>query len=395
MKTFTGYEYLMIDVANCFGLDKLLFEPRIQWVRENMDNLENLLGEAKAPMPFIKAVMALRDAQEFKPTGHIMGLDACASGVQILAVMSGCEVTARNTGLIDPDVRADLYTITTDTMGTILGNSVELDRELVKYAQMTGFYGSKRKPIELFGEDTPELEAFYQANRMVAPGACDLMVDMQASWQPFELEHSWVLPDGFHAHVKVMEEFEVKVEVDELDHATFTHYFSENCGQAKGISLAANITHSVDGMVVREMGRRCNYNPFQLKRKAEIITKELTKRSRIYSRNTDRFLSLNLLDMPNRELLDLDTNTLNRLLQLIGRTMQNPSFEMLAVHDEFRCSPNHCNTLRQTYIDIFAELAESTIAQDILNQINKCSGSYKKNSNRLGELIRGSNYAIC
>ena len=28
---YTGFEYLLIDCANAYGLDKLLFEDRIQW----------------------------------------------------------------------------------------------------------------------------------------------------------------------------------------------------------------------------------------------------------------------------------------------------------------------------------------------------------------------------
>jgi len=42
MKEFTGWEYLLIDVANNFGLDKLRFEERITWANHNLSNLEEL-----------------------------------------------------------------------------------------------------------------------------------------------------------------------------------------------------------------------------------------------------------------------------------------------------------------------------------------------------------------
>lgn len=397
MQEFSGFDYLQIDVANHFGLDKELFESRIQWVRDNMDNLENLVPDADAPIPYVKAVMALRDAQEGKPTGHLMGLDACSSGLQIMACMSGCKVTAENTGLINPGVRADVYTTTTGVMNKLLhqhGIQVDVERDDVKYAQMTHFYGSKEKPKELFGEDTAELAAFYDANYIVAPGACDLMQDLMGSWQPYALTHEWVMPDGFDVRVKVMQQFDVKVEVDELDHATFTHRFSENCGSAKGLSIAANVVHSIDGMVVREMNRRCNHDREYLQARAKKIGELLAYRNVNFHNNTDRFISLNLVDKPIHELREFTTNDLTRLLKLINMVLARESFELVCVHDEFRCGPNHGNTLRYWYKEILAEIAESKIAEDLLNQITGSRGTYQKNSHDLADLIRKSNYAL-
>lgn len=42
MKTFTGWQYLLIDLANQFGHDKLTFEDRIQWAEANLNDLEAL-----------------------------------------------------------------------------------------------------------------------------------------------------------------------------------------------------------------------------------------------------------------------------------------------------------------------------------------------------------------
>ena len=62
--------------------------------------------------------------------------------------------------------------------------------------------------------------------------------------------------------------------------------------------------------------------------------------------------------------------------------------------DEFKCHPNRMNHLRQQYINIFAELAESTILSDILSQIHGCPGTFPKLSTDLGTKIRQSNYAL-
>lgn len=140
MTPFTGYEYLLIDVANLYGLDKLLFEERIAWTLEHRDELASLMNQAKNPIGYIKAVYALRDAENHVPTGHLMGLDACASGLQIMGAVMGCLATATNTGLVDPTTRADIYTTVTNTMNQLLhkqGINVDTPRDDVKYSTMT------------------------------------------------------------------------------------------------------------------------------------------------------------------------------------------------------------------------------------------------------------------
>lgn len=219
MKTYTGFQYLFIDVAGQYGLDKLLFEDRIQWATDNLDILESLVDTAETKPLYMKAVQAIRKAQKGIPTGHLVGLDACCSGVQVMSAITGCIAGATATGLIDPNVRADAYTQTTKVMNELLhdqGISVDVPRADAKQALMTSFYGSKAKPKEIFGEDTPELSAFYQAAMQVAPGAWDALQELLQSWQPYALYHSWKLPDGFDAKVKVVTTKEVRIEVDEL-----------------------------------------------------------------------------------------------------------------------------------------------------------------------------------
>ena len=109
---------------------------------------------------------------------------------------------------------------------------------------MTTFYSSTAVPKEIFGEDTPELTAFYKAAQATAPGAWELLQNLKAAWQPYTLVHQWKLPDGFDARVKVMEKISARIEVDELDHATFTYEFHENIGSKTGRSLPANVVHS-------------------------------------------------------------------------------------------------------------------------------------------------------
>ncbi len=80
MKTYTGAEYLQIDIATHFGLDKELFPDRIKWVEMHEESLEQMEDGADDYFRYAAAVMAYREAQAGKPSGHLVGFDACSSG---------------------------------------------------------------------------------------------------------------------------------------------------------------------------------------------------------------------------------------------------------------------------------------------------------------------------
>lgn len=80
MQTFTGFEYLLIDAANQMGHDKWLFEQRINWALEHIDELDTMVCTEKTAPQFRKAVMAINEARRGEPSGHLVGFDACCSG---------------------------------------------------------------------------------------------------------------------------------------------------------------------------------------------------------------------------------------------------------------------------------------------------------------------------
>lgn len=416
MMKFSGYEYVMIDISNQFGNDKLSFEDRIRWVHENMDDLESLVDQAETQPLYMKAVMTLRKAQKGIPSGHLVGFDACASGIQVMSALTGCYVGAKSTGLVG-DERSDVYTLCTAEMNNILhtqGLSVDISRKDAKRALMTSYYGSKAVPKELFGEDTPELTAFYQAAQAIAPGAWELLQDLLASWQPFALKHQWKLPDGYDAVVKVMEKVSARIEIDELEHATFTYEFHENIGTKTGLSNVANAIHSVDAYVLRCIHRRCNYDPSVVETAyvALLAEKDLRDTYGVQpcgSLNPDSKLAYYLEQAQRSGMVDvvvlpyikdgkdtqyLPTEYLEKLLTIVEGMLQYTPFPVVTIHDEFKCHPNKMNHLRQQYINVFAELAESRLLDDILSQIHGIPGTFVKLSQDLGDHIRNSNYAL-
>ena len=412
MKTFTGWQYLLIDAANHFGLDKMTFEERIHAMTTNLDRLEQQADQAETKPLYLKAVMAIRKAQQGIPTGHLVGLDACCSGIQVMSALTGCVAGAHSTGLIDPELRADAYSKAVQEMYKILGNTLGVSRADAKDAVMTSFYGSKAVPKRIFGTDTPELDAFYAAANIIAPGPWELLQDLLASWQPYALAHAWKLPDGFDARVKVMAKKTARIEIDELGHASMTYEFYENQGSKTGLSNVANLTHSVDGWVLRSMHRRLNYNREVAEGAARLIEIELMERAmgktqqvfgmgtkvHYYMKQYTRSTLADAVILPHLDadtVCFLDTDHLQALAKILGGMLQHPPFELVTVHDEFKAHANNMNQVRWMYKEILAEIADSTVLDDLLSQINGFPGTFNKLSFNLGDQIRKSNYALC
>lgn len=332
MECFSAFEWLLIDIANRFGLDQSKWQQRLDWALNHLkDNSWPANEEAKEPFMYAKARMELGKARMGLPSGHVVGLDANSSGLQILACLTGCHTTAKHVGLIDTGKLEKVYKLVAETMNTQFGTNYS--GADCKSPVMTHFYGSKEEPKNTFGEDTEELKAFYAALEEIAPGPCEAMRDMLASWQPYEPYHCWTLPDGFEVVKPVSEMVDSKIEVDELGHATFTHRMEVFQGTEQGLSIAADVTHSVDAYVVREMVRRAR---------------------------------------------------------------EDGGFTVLTIHDEFKCLPAYVNLMRMYYREILAEIAESDLLSDIISQIRGTPVKFKKfgDGRALADLIRHSEYAI-
>lgn len=422
MTTFTGWQYILIDLANAFGHDKETFDKRIAWAEENMDVLEDLVAQADSKPLYVKAVMGIRRAQHGLPIGHLVGFDATCSGIQVMSALTGCIAGATAVGLVDPDVRADAYTLCTKVMNEILaaqGLSVTVTRKQAKAALMTAFYGSTREPKKLFGEDTPELSAFYQAAATIAPGGWDLLQDLLASWQDGALEHAWTLPDGFHARVKVMKQHkDVTIEVDELDHASFGYTYYVNEGKTRYVddgtkSNAANVVHSVDAYVLRSIHRRCNYDREVDLEAGSWVYAEICSRMdgkqmdpskadaavRYYINLYERSKMADVVILPylNKETIQsLSDEHLDKLGRIINMMLAHKPFPVITIHDEFKCHANNMNHLRRHYMEIFAELSEADILSGICSEIYGQPVTFTKvTEGQLGKLIRESNYSLC
>ena len=122
------------------------------------------------------------------------------------------------------------------------------------------FYNGTKSVEDLFGKESQELEVFYEVLEELFPGAIAAKEIINTKWSATALDHTWTLPDGHTAHVKVIDRVHTRIEVDELECQNsfkYTTYFNQP--SKLGTSLAPNIIHSIDAYIVREVIRRCDF----------------------------------------------------------------------------------------------------------------------------------------
>lgn len=396
-QSFSGKDYLKIDIANSFGLDKENWDVRIAWFDTNEPNLENLIKQAEEPALFYAGMQAYRDAQQGKAITYPISLDATSSGIQILSALTGCRKGAELCNIVDVGHRSDCYTKLYNEMVAETGGTAKIDRKDTKRAIMTAFYASTAVPKEVFGEGKL-LDTFFEIMNKFAPGAWELNEMMIQLWNPNALSNDWVLPDNFHVHVKIMSNVEETVHF--LDKPYQVNY-TVNMPLEKGRSLGANMTHSVDGMIVRELVLRTGYDAERMHYVRDIIEgracaqllegdDELVKT--LWQHYLDcGFLSariLSYLTAGNMHLVDG-----NVILDLLDSLPKKP-FKVISVHDCFRCLPNYGNDLRRQYNRIMAEIARSDLLSFLLSQIIGRVVKVGKHDDKLWYDILDANYAL-
>jgi hypothetical protein len=318
MQKFNGLEYLCIDIAGQAGKDKLSWDDRINWVKTNINQLESLVpDDPKTKFLYIKAVHTLRNID--KPTGFVMALDATNSGVQVMAALGKCGISARTCNLINTGIREDLY-------GAVLTKlqGVNISRDKVKEAIIPMLYGSKAAPRELFGEGTKELKAFVYAVESTIPILGELRALMDSCWGSNKKYHQFTMPDGHVVKLPTMVMHQERVEIFDT---SFTYQWKDVGVSDNSTALLAHLCHATDAYIAREMVRRCD-------------------------------------------------------------------FELAHIHDAYFASPIHMNEVRQTYIDIMSEIAESDLLESIMKDLTGESVKLNYDCPDLYLQIRQSEYML-
>lgn len=379
-KTLTGTEYLKAEIAckHDKALEKGTWEERLNHFDSIDMGDKNTFKKASNPIGLRAAVEAYKTTLEGDPTGYLISLDACSSGLQILSLLVSCPKSYSLCGGVS-DQCVDSYVKIYDSMNL----HGALTRKEVKNAIMTSLYGSTAMPEMTFGDN---VDMFYDTMEDMAPGAWDLNLGLQELWNSIiDSEYKWVLPDNFHAHIETkMKEI---TEFTFLDNDyTVSKKIAGRPDFHKG--LGPNLIHSIDGMVVREMIRRCMFDKRRLVQIINIITgskafkfdsnetyhEDMVKLLWSHYKETG-FLSARILDH-----IDSDSITLvnDLVIAKMIQSMPDKPFDVVTVHDCFRCHPNYGNDLRRQYNIIMADINDSTILTSISSQVTKKTMKAKK-----------------
>lgn len=397
---FTGKEYLKIDVASNFGLDKSKWNERIAWFDQHQDHLEDMIQQAKEPALYYAGVKAWRDVCQGKPIGYMISLDATSSGLQLLAALTGDRQAGQLCNLVDTGERENAYEAIYLEMLHRLGDApAQISLDDTKQAIMTGFYSSKAVPKRVFGEGAL-LDTFYETLTDLAPGAWELNEFFLTMWDPEALAHSWILPDNFHVHIKVMSQVTEPVH---FLNAPYDVHFKVNAPMEEGRSLGANTIHSIDGMIVREMTRRCNYDPEQIAKVQMILDvewdgKDLTTDDDCLVKKlwdhyeASGYLSARILDHITVDNIGWVTNRAQ--VQNMILSLPKKPFKVISIHDCFRCLPHYGDDLRRQYNLQLELIAKSDLLGNLISQIVGRQVGIGKLDPHLHKSISETNYAL-
>jgi hypothetical protein len=402
MQKFTPKQYLQMDIASNFGLDKADWDERLKWFATNEHQLFSLVTQAKTPALYYAALLAWREVEQGKPTGYPISLDATASGLQILACLTGDRRAAQLCNVVNMGHCTDAYQVLYSYMQAKAGAVGIIDRDMVKEAVMTALYNSEAIPKKVFGTGKM-LGIFYETVEENAPAAWELNQMYKAMWDSSRDTYLWTLPDNFHVVVKVID---TKFDTVRFGGGHFDVSTKVHAPTAEGRSLSANTTHSLDGMIVREMTRRCNYNPKQVAQVRFLMEnpdvwngpgcKPTDDKHKLIVQLLEHYKASGYLSARILDCIGYHTAHLvpvKDVLELLDSLPAKP-FEVISIHDCFRCLANYGNDLREQYNRQLYLIARSNMLSFILSQLVGGNVAIHKQDPTLANDILHSNYSL-
>lgn len=277
---YKNLKWLIIDIANHFGLDKETNHTKLTWFKAiRRHRFMSLIAASRGrgylydmadkPLLFKKALRAWVDATIYKkPINHFVSLDATASGMQILGLMSKDKELCKLTNLTHNDKCYDIYSI----VGEEVANHIKLPysksiRKYCKKATMTYYYNSQKGLVEqsdlinqLGGSVRLSPAKLEEIISKISSGARLIKDEINKLFHRLPKSYNvirFTMPDGFKVELplikKAMRQFRVNYRT-----INFMYDVLGNDG-SNWRGLVPNIIHAIDSWIAREMVYRAKF----------------------------------------------------------------------------------------------------------------------------------------
>lgn len=435
MDKFSGLEALKIDIANNFGKDKLNYFDRLEWFNSELapkikanSSIQDLMLEAEyaeEPELAFAGLQAYIKYLNQEPSGYMVSFDSTSSGIQIMSALMGDNSGMILTNLTYPEQRFDAYTeiyiIFLDKWNKQYPNQeINISRKNIKSAIMVMMYGGSKSIMGKLNNDKRVFDILMEVCSTTISGAYNLRKALLNCISDTATEYSWFTPDGFNVITPITALY---TEQRETSIGTIYVKYKDKGTDKFYKGNVANLIHSLDATLMREVIGRCSYNEDKVRKVLNMIgrvnspefaiNKVFAQYSEIENNHLELlvqiykqtgFMSVRFIEYSQSELdiayllQELGFDFLINLSSMCLSILQNKSFHVLCVHDCFKCLPNHVNTVRYWYNNVLADIVSSNSLQFMMsflpNGLKEFNKLPKPNQDLVNK-IREANYAIC
>ena len=402
MKHLTSYEYALKTLSNhAFkGSDKETLEVQVALGKKllpmlptlsTMEGIKEFSTKHVLEASNIRGVMSLSNDILNHEFGWVP-LDTASSQSLITSVITRDNRCLNEIFHLNTNMPSDIYT----TIGEEIRNSFNLGdipRKVIKKALMAWGYGGSAGLCSLTQTKPEQLEQVMEdiSDELGFQGIYAMRQACLDAWDEDALEHKWELPDGYEIHQVITQDtFARDMLTGQYVYPAKRVEITLN-GKQRGIdcrwskvgkrskkesgtrSIGANLIHSVDAYLMREIVRRCKQD-FAIKPeefKEVIMSGSLLVRDNkaedIYNmwKNTN-VVSLNILNHLHVG-DELPTDYYNAICKVID-ALPEEGFDIRPIHDEFACLPRYANSMRKQFNMLIAELYQSNLLDYFCNQ---------------------------
>lgn len=420
MKYYTIEEYLLIALAKY--VDEVLEKADYAVKLEAMKGFKlNWLKQPEAMLEqpeFVNLRSMYIDCKERGGTGRLLPADQHISGLQDQSLWLHDHKALRRFGLYE-NGRKDIYKYLHDSFKELARRFgfrkeiLDMSRKEFKTYIIPLFYNGEHKLKELLTEN--EFNRFMDFYGWVFPLAEQFRAQSLSVWKEDAYFDAWELPDGYQVrapHEAVSDAIGFNwggyafygkcKKLSKIPQYTYL-YNGDKIRNAGTFSLAANITHSLDGFAHREIKYRCSMTVAQ----AEFILKECEKNG--FSNRDPKHIGKieRIIDLARktgivsaRLFYLLDSNPLvlpedihDYLKSMTSDFAETESFTPTSVHDEFSCNVRYMNAMRRIANTVFADIYNGHL-QEYFNEVFGMNIQCEEPNEETFNAIRNWDYSL-